>query len=107
MMTGRIVIVGYKPKKGKQAELEALVKSHIPTLRAEGLISNRDAISMRSEDGTIIEVFEWASKDSIEKAHSNVKIREMWVSFSEVCDYVPVSQVKEISSVFSEFTPLS
>jgi len=105
-MTGRIVIVGYKPKEGKQAELEALVKSHLPTLRSEGLVSNREPISMRSEDGTIIEVFEWASKEAIEKAHSNAKVQEMWVSFSEVCDYVPVSQVNEISSLFSEFTPL-
>lgn len=105
-MSGRIVVVGYKPKDGKQAELEALVKSHLPTLRAEGLVSNREAISMRSEDGTIIEVFEWASKEAIENAHSNVKVHEMWVSFSKVCDYIPVSQVSEISSIFSEFTPL-
>lgn len=106
-MAGRIVIVGYKPKEGKQAELEDIVKSHLPTLRAEGLVSDREAISMRSEDGTIVEVFEWASKAAIESAHSNVKVQEMWASFSTVCDYIPVSQIKEISSVFSEFTPLN
>ena len=104
---GRIVIVGYKPKEGKESELEELMKTHLPLLRAEGLVSDRDSIIMRSEDGTIIEVFEWASKEAIESAHSNAKVQEMWQAYSTVCDYIPVSQVSEISTLFSEFTPLN
>ena len=104
---GRIVVVGYKPKQGKSNELEDLVKTHIPILREEGLVSDRDSIIMRSEDGTIIEVFEWKSEEAIKSAHTNIKVQEMWQAFSSVCDYIPVSQVPEISSIFSEFTPLN
>ncbi|MBL4836151.1 MAG: hypothetical protein JKY34_01125 [Kordiimonadaceae bacterium] len=104
---GRIVIVGYKPKEGKESELDALMKTHLPILRAEGLASDRDSIIMRSEDGIIIEVFEWASKDCIAAAHTNAKVQEMWQAYSAVCDYVPVSDVAEISALFSEFTPLN
>jgi quinol monooxygenase YgiN len=104
---GRIVVVGYKPKPGKESELEALMKIHLPILREEGLASDRDSIIMRSEDGTIIEVFEWKSKEAIESAHTNLRVQEAWQAFSSVCDYVPVSQVPEISSIFSEFTPLN
>jgi len=104
---GRIVIVGYKPKEGKEAELEELMKTHLPILRAEGLVSDRESIIMRSEDGTVIEVFEWASKEALETAHTNAKVQEMWQAYSSVCDYVPVSQVAETSSMFSEFTPLN
>ena len=50
---GRIVVVAYKPKLGKESELEALLKGHHPILREEGLASDRDSIIMRSEDGTI------------------------------------------------------
>jgi len=104
---GRIVIVGYKPKEEKESELQEMLKLHLSTLRAEALISDRDSIVMRSTDGTIVEVFEWASKESIEAAHNNPKTQQMWEEFSKVCDFIPVSQVPESASLFSEFTPLN
>jgi hypothetical protein len=104
---GRIVVVAYKPKPGKEGELEALIVTHLPILRAEGLVSDRESIIMRSQDGTIIEVFEWKSKEAIESAHANLKIQEMWQAFSAVCEYVPASQVAEFTAIFSEFTPLN
>ena len=104
---GRIAVVGYKPKPGKADELEALMATHLPILMEEGLVSARDSIIMRSEDGTIIEVFEWKSIEAIKSAHSNLRVQELWQAYSSVCDYIPVSQVPEISSIFSEFTPLN
>jgi len=104
---GRIVIVAYKPKQDKESELVELVKSHLFTLRAEGLVSDRDSILMRSTDGSVIEVFEWASKEAIEAAHNNPEVQKMWLEFSKICDFIPVSQVSESTSMFSEFTPLN
>jgi quinol monooxygenase YgiN len=104
---GRIVVVGYKPKPDKESELAALMKTHLPILREEGFLTDRESIVMQSEDGTIIEVFEWKSKGAIESAHTNLKVQEMWQAYSSVCDYVPLSEVPEISSIFSEFTPLN
>lgn len=103
---GRIVIVAYKPKPGKERELEQLIKTHIPTLRSEGLVTDRESIIMRAEDGTILEVFEWKSKEAIESAHANATVQEMWEKYSSVCEYIPVAQTKEASQLFSEFTPL-
>jgi len=40
---GRIVLVGYKPKPGKESELEALMKTHLPILREEGLVTDRES----------------------------------------------------------------
>ena len=104
---GRIVIVAYKPKKGKQNELEALVKTHLSILCSEKLVSERQSVVMRSTDGTVIEIFEWASKEAIGAAHNNPKIQQMWEEFLQVCDFIPVSQVAEAASLFSEFTPLN
>ena len=81
---GRIVIVGYKPKPGKASELEALMKTHLPVLKEEGLVTDRDSIIMRAEDGTIIEVFEWKSEEAIKAAHGNLKVQEMWQAYSSV-----------------------
>ncbi len=106
MNTERIVIVGYKPLPGKENALIKLIATHIPRLRQEGLVSEREAITMQAKDGTILEVFGWASKEAIEKAHFNPVVQKMWAEFSEVCEYVPGGAIPEMGQVFSEFTPL-
>ncbi len=99
----RIVIVAYKPKPGKQAELEALMKTHLSILRAENLVTDRESILMRAADGTVIEVFEWRSQEAIQTAHTHHRVQQMWQDYAEVCDYIPVAQVAEASQLFSEF----
>jgi len=106
-MNGRIVISAYKPKPGKEAELKKLMLTHLTRLQAEGLVTARESIVMQSLDGTILEVFEWQSKEAIESAHSNPAVLQMWQEYAEVCEFVPASQVEEISGLFSEFTPLN
>ena len=104
---GRIVIVGYKPKPGKNEALKALMKTHLPRLKQEGLVTDRESIIMEAADGTIIEVFEWISKEAIQNAHTNPEVLKMWAEYAEVCDYVPVGHVAEIGNLFSEFGPLN
>ena len=60
---------------------------------------------MQAKDGTMIEVFEWKSKEAIDRAHVNPRVQKMWDEFSRVCDYVPIAQVEEAAGLFSEFTP--
>uniref|UniRef100_A0A2A4YTD6 ABM domain-containing protein n=1 Tax=OCS116 cluster bacterium TaxID=2030921 RepID=A0A2A4YTD6_9PROT len=104
---GRIVIVGYKPKPGKQAELVALMKTHLPVLREAGLVTERESIIMQAEDASIIEVFEWKSKAAMNGAHEHASILKMWADYEACCTYIPVAELPEISSLFSEFTPLN
>jgi quinol monooxygenase YgiN len=104
---GRIVMAAFKAKPGKQAELEELMQNHLSRLRAERLVTDRESIIMRAGDGTVIEVFEWASKEAIEAAHTNPAVLAMWKEYDAVCDYVPLSQVDEAKQLFSEFAPLN
>lgn len=103
---GIIVIVAYRPKSGKEEALLELMKTHVPTLRAEGLVTELAPITMLAKDGSIVEVFEWASKDAIEAAHSNQVVAEMWAKFEQVCEYVPIGEVEGADAIFSEFAPL-
>jgi quinol monooxygenase YgiN len=103
---GRIVIVGYKPKPGKAEALKALTKTHVPRLKKEGLVTDREAIIMEAEDGTIVEVFEWLSKEAIQQAHSNPEVLKMWGEYAEVCDYVPIGGLPEFNNLFAEFSPV-
>jgi len=104
---GRIVAVAYKPKTGDEKTLESLVEKHVPILREQGLATDRRPIIMRSNDGTIVEIFEWDSADAIQKAHTNEVVQELWKEFSKVCDYIPLSNVAEVDGVFSEFEALN
>ena len=101
----RIVIAAYKPKPGKADALRALMHTHVPRLRAQGLVTDRVSIIMEAADGTFIEVFGWKSKDAIAAAHENPAVLAMWKEYADVCDYVPVGTVAEAGQLFSEFTP--
>jgi hypothetical protein len=104
---GRIVIVAYKPKPGKATALKKLTETHVPRLREQGLVTDREPIILEAADGTLLEMFEWLSPEAIQQAHRNEEVHKMWAEYAEVCDYVPLSQVPEANSLFAEFTPLN
>lgn len=107
MLIPRIVIVAYRPKPGRVAQLEAEVRDHHPLLWSEGLVTDRKAIVLRAENGVIIEIFEWASADAIESAHHNPRVQAMWARFAAVSDYVPLNSLPETAGIFAEFEEMS
>jgi len=106
-MSGIIVIVAYRPKPGKENELVDLVRSRVPTLRKENLVTDRVPIIMRSRDGTIIEVSEWKSQEAIDAAHKNPNVLAMWNKFFAICDCVPLNTLAEATEMFAAFEPIA
>jgi quinol monooxygenase YgiN len=105
-MTGVIVIVAYRPKPGKETELLELVRNRVPTLRKEGLVTDRKPTIMRARDGTIIEVSEWKSREAIDAAHKNPNVLAMWDKFFKLCDCVPLKNLREAEEMFAGFEPI-
>lgn len=105
-MSGKVVIVAYRPKPGKNDELATLMNSHWARLKSAGLVTDRLPVVMTSADGTYLEVFEWRSREAVEQAHTAPAIMAMWDDFGAVCEYVPASEVREMSNLFSEFSPV-
>ena len=105
-MNGVIAVVAYRPKPGKEQELLDLVRSRLPTLRKEGLVTDRVPTIMRSRDGTIVEVSEWKSREAIDVAHKNPNVLAMWNKFFAVCDCVPLNTLPEAADMFAGFTPI-
>ncbi len=103
----RIVIVGYKPLKNKEEELKNLSKAHWKILHDLNLVTDRKPIIMQAENGTVIEVFGWKSKKTMEEAHSNPNVLKMWGEYSKVCEYIPIGKIREAGNLFSEFTPIN
>ena len=105
-MKGVIVIVAYRPKPGKEKQTLELVRNRVPTLRKEGLVTDRVPTIMRTRDGTIIEVSEWNSEDAIDAAHKNPNVLAMWNQFFEVCDCIPLNTLAEAEEMFAGFEPI-
>jgi hypothetical protein len=103
---GRVVIVAYQPKPGKDEELKKLLDTHVPRLLSEGLVTNRKPTLLQTANGTFIEIFEWLSPEAIQQAHRNEEVHKMWAEFAEVCDYIPLSELTETKGLFAEFTPV-
>ena len=106
-MSGVVVIVAYRPKPGKENELIDLVRSRVPTLRKEGLVSDRVPTIMRSRDGTITEVSEWKSQEAIDAAHKNPNVLAMWNKFFAICDCIPLNTLAEANEMFAGFEPIA
>ena len=103
---GSISVACYRPKIGCEAALLELVRNHLPPLRSEGLVTERPSIVMRTTDGTIIEIFEWVSKEAIAGAHHNPAVLELWKRFDAVCTYETPSNLPEFQTMFSHFEPI-
>jgi hypothetical protein len=100
-----VVIVAYKPKPGKEADLLQLTREHILLLRAEGLATDRPVTACQAKDGTIVEVFEWVAGGAA-RAHSNPAVLKLWERYGAACDIVPLVSLPEASNMFASFTPL-
>ncbi len=100
-----MVIAVYRPKPGKLPELTALMRSHVPDLRAWGFATDRPATALQAADGTILEIFEWG-EGAVEKAHHDERVLAMWGQFGAVCDMISLRDVPETAHMFAHFAPL-
>lgn len=104
---GRIVIAAFKPKPGKEDELKQVIADRLPLLRALGLATDRINITMRSTNGTIIDVSEWVDDDAIARAHETPEVHELWKRFEDCSEYVKLESLDEIHQEFASFDAVS
>ncbi len=104
---GRIVIVAYRPKPGKEQALYELAQTHYLILKEISLVTDRAPIIMLAKDGSVVEVFEWISDEAIQQAHTHPEVLKMWAAYGEVCDYVPLNQLAESADMFAGFAPFN
>ena len=100
---GQLAFAMYKPKKGKLAELKKLLKDHIPTLRKYELITNKGAFLVQSTDGTLIEIFEWASEAAKDAAHKHPAIMKIWGPMMPICEFPAMENLPEAAKSFPNF----
>ncbi|MBI3396780.1 MAG: hypothetical protein HY042_13160 [Spirochaetia bacterium] len=101
-----MVIVRYIPRAGKEDELMGLIREHLPVLQSQGYATKHPQVVMKAGDGSILEVFEWASPQAPELARGNNSVRALWERFASACEYERLSTLPEANQVFAHFEPL-
>ena len=93
---GKVLSVAtYKPKPGQEAALMELVERHLPKLRELELATGRESYIGQAQDGTIIEIFEWASMGAVNAAHRHPAVSDIWEKMTLVADFLPINQLPE------------
>lgn len=90
-----------------QIKLLEILKKHIPTLRNYELIDDNPAYMLQSEDGTIIETFEWKSEKAKIVAHEHPAIRTIWGEMEGICTFPALSDLPESKTRFPNFKILN
>lgn len=85
------------------AQLLEILKKHVPTLRQYELITDSPAFMLQSDDGTIIEVFEWKDEKSKQVAHEHPAIRTIWGEMEGICEFPSLSDLPESKTRFPNF----
>lgn len=101
------VIAAYRPKPGKDQDLRKLMREHRRSLAEANLVTNRPPMILRARsDGTLVEIFEWASTKAADEAHKHASVREMWNKLASVADFIALSDIAEAGKAFSHFEGL-
>jgi quinol monooxygenase YgiN len=98
-----IAMALYRPHPGQEDELLKILQNHVPTLRKEGLVTDRSVLLLKAQDGTFIEIFQWESEDAKDRAHKLPSIREIWSKMMEIADFPSLSSLPEAANPFPNF----
>src|SRR5262245_12980536 len=106
MMSAQIVFAMYRPNRGKDTELRALIARHVPALRKFGLVTKRDPLLLQAQDGSYIEIFEWISGEASRHAHEHPEIAEIWEQMGVVGSFGTLRDLAEADREFPHFVPV-
>jgi quinol monooxygenase YgiN len=102
----QLFVALYRPHPGKDEALKKLIAEHVPTLRRLELITEREAMLMRAQDGTYIEIAEWHGPDSSAKAHQHPELAKIWEAMGKIADLPTLETLKESRTRFPHFQPV-
>lgn len=102
-MGTEIVIALYKAKSGQESELEKLITQHVPVLRGLELITSRPRLTMKSADGTYMEIIEWVDVEAADKAHEHPAVARIWEGMAAVSEFCKLNDLTEATKSFTHF----
>jgi hypothetical protein len=84
----RLALCAYRPREGRARELEEFLALEIGILRARGHITERRAPVCRTERGELLTIVEWRTARSVDEAHADPVIVELWERKQDLAEYL-------------------
>lgn len=103
---GTVSIACYRPKPGSESDLLQVVREHVPTLQRLEFATDRASLVLRSSDGTLVEIFEWAGAEAKGRAHVHETVRALWDRFSACAEMVTLRDLGEAGERFANLEPV-
>ena len=96
-------LVIYKPKPGKENELQPLVEKHWPTLSRIGLVTKEPARVWRATDARagksfFVEIFSWKDGEASNVAHQTPEVMAVWEPMGAILEDLQIAQLEPVSS---------
>lgn len=105
-MGAQVVFAVYQPNKGGEKAMEKLIAQHVVTLQKLGLATKREPVLVRSRNGAFVEVFEWVSEESAQKAHEHPAVAKTWEAMAKVGTFPGMQNLPEVKDRFAHFEPV-
>jgi hypothetical protein len=95
--------VVYRPKKGKEKELFALVMKHGPALESTGLIVGGKPLvyrahNIRTNEDFFIEIFSWRDEKASGLAHQTPEIMAVWEPMTPILESLEISVLDAVTA---------
>lgn len=100
---GLISVAAFRARPGREDELMRVMDERLPLLRRLKLATERTPILMRSQDGVIIQVSEWTSREAIDRAHQTPEVLALWDRIFDCCEHVKLESLPESQMDFATF----
>jgi quinol monooxygenase YgiN len=94
--------VTYRPKKGKEEELLALVRKHGPALESTGLITGGApmvyrARNIRTGETSFVEIFSWRDEKASGLAHQTPEVMAVWEPMTPLLEGLELNVIEPLS----------
>ena len=94
----------YRPKKGKEKNLFALVKKHWRTLNSVGLVTKEPATVYRATDkesGRVFygEIFSWRDKHASAVAHQTPEVMAIWNPMMPILASMELATIEPVGGI--------
>jgi hypothetical protein len=89
----RLSLAAYRPKDSSDPRLRDFFMTEVATLRARGHITQRPAPICRTDAGDYLVVLEWKTPTSVDDAHADPVILDLWARKAALVEYIGVADL--------------
>jgi heme-degrading monooxygenase HmoA len=103
MSTSRVSLSAYRPRPGRGDEVLPHLREEVAALRAHGYITNRPVPICRTTRGEYLVISEWTTETSVDEAHADDAIREVWRRKEQLVEYIAPADLDQSDVPFASY----